>query len=166
MFSVWPVCNIYTTKESDSTWQVHQCGRCWSGPFQQLHFPQTLSSPGSPKPHGCTFPPGQRAPRWHHQPSCLRTKITLRYLEKRNKYVLKFVLHTYSTSLKIGHMFSFKGNGRFCLYIFDSYIWGWQQSRGRTHERLSVQQSHTEHRPPPLSWAASQVWEQKGKDYK
>lgn len=47
--------------------------------------------------------------------------------------------------------------------VFESYTWGWRWSPGRRHERLSVRRCHTERRPPPLSWAASQAWGHKRK---
>lgn len=47
--------------------------------------------------------------------------------------------------------------------FFESYTSGWRRSPGRRRERLSVQRCHTEHRPPPPSWAASQVWGYKRK---
>lgn len=52
----------------------------------------------------------------------------------------------------------------FTSTVFKSYIWGCRGSPGRRRERLSVRRRHTERPPPPLSRAASQVWEYRTKN--
>lgn len=61
------------------TWQVHLCRRCWCGSPEQLHFPQTLSSPGSLWLLVCIYPPHRRRRTPRPQPSCLpaRADFTL-----------------------------------------------------------------------------------------